>query len=131
MTRYLIDTHVFLWAVASPEKLSTSARRAVQNAGSDVFLSAAAVWELTIKFSLGKVTLPTEPSIFVPSRLDHLGFRALQITHDHALAVGALPNIHRNPFDRLMIAQAQAESLTFITADPHSLRYPVKTLRAA
>ena len=131
MTRYLIDTHVFLWAAASPEKLSAGARRAIQSAASDVFLSAAAVWELTIKFGLGKVTLPMEPAIFVPSRLDHLGIRALQITHDHALAVAALPNIHRDPFDRMMIAQAQAESLIFITADPYSLRYPVKTLKAA
>lgn len=129
MARLLLDTHVFLWAVSSPETLAIEARRAISDRANDVEISAAVAWEIAIKHASGKLTLPLSPSAFVSAGLALLGATPLAITTEHALAIGALPDVHRDPFDRIMIAQALCEGLTFVTGDAFSLRYPVRTLR--
>ncbi len=127
--RLLLDTHVFLWSAANPEKLSTDARAAIEDAANEVFVSAAVAWEIAIKYP-GDLDLPSHPSSYVPARVASLGFKPLPISHAHALAVSDLPAHHKDPFDRIMIAQALVEGFTLVTADAESLRYPVALLRA-
>jgi PIN domain nuclease of toxin-antitoxin system len=128
--RLLLDTHVFLWAVASPQKLSVAAREAITDRANQIYVSVALAWEIVIKFQAGKLKLPTSPVSYVPSRIATLGFTTLPITQDHVLAVASLPAKHADPFDRIMIAQAQIESLTFVTRDATLLTYPVSTIKA-
>jgi PIN domain nuclease of toxin-antitoxin system len=110
--------------------LSKRARSAIEDGSNDVLVSAAVAWEITIKHALGKLSLPLDPIAYFPARLSALGFQALAITADHALAVGKLPPYHNDPFDRIMIAQAQMEGLTFVTKDPIAATYRLKTLAA-
>jgi PIN domain nuclease of toxin-antitoxin system len=127
----LIDTHVLLWAADAPEKLSDEARDAIEDAANDVFVSTAAAFEIVIKFGKGKLVLPIEPALFLPSRLHALGFRALPLSLEHALALTGLPDIHADPFDRMMIAQASVEGMTLVTRDAQIRRYNnVRTLLA-
>ncbi|MBC5815407.1 MAG: type II toxin-antitoxin system VapC family toxin [Candidatus Eremiobacteraeota bacterium] len=126
----LLDTHAFLRAAADPSKLSRNARAAIGNPANNVFVSAAVAWEITIKRDLGKIVLPLNPAMYVPTRLSMLGFKPLPITQEHALAVNGLPKLHKDPFDRIMIAQAQVEGCTFVTDDAASLHYPVHILKA-
>ena len=115
---------------AAPERLSPSARHLVQTGSTDLLLSAASAWEIAIKYALGKLRLPARPSDYVPSRLQQTRTAALPITHDHALRSGELPPHHRDPFDRLLIAQAQVERLPFLTADRHLAAYDVEVIWA-
>jgi PIN domain nuclease of toxin-antitoxin system len=110
--------------------LSDAARSAVSDPANEVYVSAAVAWEIAIKYPSGKLELPMSPASYVPSRITALGFEMLPITQDHALAVIALPDIHADPFDRIMIAQAQFESLTLVTRDAFSRRYPVRSMEA-
>lgn len=128
--RLLLDTHVFLWAASDPAALSKQAREAIEDSSNEVFVSSAAGWEIVIKHALGKLTLPFEPAAYVPARISTLGFKALPIELAHTLAVASLPEHHRDPFDRIMIAQSQVEGLVFVTADEAAIRYPVGTMRA-
>lgn len=126
----LLDTHAFLWAASDPDELQADARAALEDPANDVVVSAAVAWEIAIKVGLGKLTVPGDPIVWFPARMRSMGFRALEIAVAHALAVGALPEIHNDPFDRIMIAQAQVEGLTFVTRDPHSRQYPIHVLDA-
>jgi PIN domain nuclease of toxin-antitoxin system len=128
--RLLLDTHAFLWATGKPALLSPAARDAVSDRANDVYVSAAVAWEIAIKAGRGKLRLPMGPATFVPSRIAALGFTSLPISLDHALAVAALPATHADPFDRILIAQAQFEGLTLVTRDATMLSYPVQTLEA-
>jgi PIN domain nuclease of toxin-antitoxin system len=113
-----------------PERLSPAARQVLADANEEIFLSAVTSWEIAIKFSANKLRLPESPQFYVPRRMASQGLRALEVTHSHALAVAALPSYHRDPFDRLLVAQAQLEDLVLITADSVVRRYPVKILFA-
>ncbi len=128
--RFLIDTHVFLWAASDESQLSNDARIVLGDRRNEIFVSAAVSWEIVIKHALHKLTLPLDPSSYVPSRIKMLGFARLDISTDHALAVASLPDIHNDPFDRIMVAQAQVEGMTFITRDRDSLSYPVASIVA-
>ena len=126
----LLDTHAFLWAASDPASLAVPARAAIEDPGNEVFVSAAVAWEIAIKYALGKLSLPADPATYFPARVASLGFATLAIAPEHALAVGALPNHHNDPFDRIMIAQAQIEGLTFVTSDKNALQYPVHAIAA-
>jgi PIN domain nuclease of toxin-antitoxin system len=128
--RLLIDTHVFLWFTSRPQELAEEAFLAIENPDNEVFVSAAVAWEISVKHARGRLSLPLEPALYVTARLRELGFGALSITLEHALARAALPLIHADPFDRIMVAQAQVESLTFVTRDAQLLAYPVNLLQA-
>jgi PIN domain nuclease of toxin-antitoxin system len=121
-----LDTHVLLWSLSSPERLSKVARTAIENPGNIVFVSAAAAWEVEIKAALGKLRAPAD----LANQIAAANFQELPITIAHALALKQLPNLHRDPFDRIMLAQAKAAGLTFVTADPLVLQYPGTFLRA-
>ena len=125
----LLDTHVWLWTLAAPERLRTSAREALADRENTLFLSAASAWEIAIKYALGKLPLPEPPALFIPPRLLRDNVRPLPIALQHALHVASLPPHHRDPFDRLLIAQAQLEELTLFTADPALEAYDVDLMR--
>jgi PIN domain nuclease of toxin-antitoxin system len=115
---------------ASPERLSARSRALVESFEHELFLSAASAWEIAIKHALGKLRLPEPPARYVPSRLESLRTQPLPIEHGHALRVGMLPSHHRDPFDRLLVAQAQLEDLPILTADAVFSRYDVTVIDA-
>jgi PIN domain nuclease of toxin-antitoxin system len=114
----------------TPERLSSRARSLVEATDAELFLSAASAWEIAIKHALGKLRLPEAPVKYVPSRVEHLRMIALPINQDHVLHVATLPYLHRDPFDRLIIAQAQIEDLPILTADAILAAYDVKIIAA-
>ena len=126
----LVDTQCWLWMTSAPERLSASARALVESIDRELFLSAASAWEIAIKHALGKLRLPEPPADYVTSRLETLRVTPLAIEHVHALRVASLPPHHSDPFDRLLVAQAQIEGLPILTADPVFALYDVDTLRA-
>lgn len=119
----LLDTHIILWATTRPAQLSQEARRLLLDEQNTLFFSAASIWEIAIKHGLGKPDFTTDPSVLNRALLDHC-YVSLPITGAHALAVTRLPLIHRDPFDRLLIAQATAEGITLLTADQDIAAYP-------
>ncbi len=126
--RVLLDTHAFLWWITDSEKLSARARRVIAAADNEVFFSAASGWEIAIKARLGRVVLPEDPERFIPAQLDANGFQILPVHLRHALRVSALPDLHRDPFDRLLIAQAALEGLTILSGDKQLSGYSVKVV---
>lgn len=119
----LLDTQAFLWWVADDARLSKRAARAI--AGSECLLSVASCWEMAIKTSLGKLTLPGAVDRFVQEQLELNGFGLLAVSLEHAGGVARLPFHHRDPFDRLLAAQSLAEELSVVSADPVFRRYGV------
>jgi PIN domain nuclease of toxin-antitoxin system len=115
--KFLLDTNVFLWGLSAEHKLNARAQDILTSSSSELYFSAAGSWEIAIKFALGSLTLPGAPSEFIPQALRSWEIRSLDITHEHALRTGKLPAHHRDPFDRLLIAQALEEKMTLLTAD--------------
>ncbi len=113
--RLLLDTHIYLWAVTDSRKLSKQARKLITDAD-EVFVSSASIWEASVKVGLGK--LDADVNLLV-AEIDVSGFKELPVRAVHAALVGDLPDIHRDPFDRLLIAQALFEPLRLMTADSH------------
>jgi len=128
--RLLVDTQCWLWMSLAPERFSPRGRRIVEDTSHTLYLSAASAWEIAIKYALGKLRLPEPPEVYVPSRLTSLGVHPLAIEHTHALRVAALPVLHRDPFDRLLVAQAQSEDLAILTDDPAMQVYDVDVVKA-
>lgn len=124
----LIDTHVFLWWLLDSARLSSEGRRLLGDPTNEFLLSTASAVELAIKVGQGRLTLPEPVESYVPSRLGSEGFQALPVELAHALRVARLPPIHGDPFDRILIAQAQVEGLAIVTADPAIARYDVETI---
>ncbi len=114
--KFLLDTHVWLWLLESPERLAPAVRTSLEGA-EDLALSAASVWEAAIKVQLGKLRIPGGVARARDEILQQAGARELPIQSAHALAAAALPSHHRDPFDRLLVAQAQMEQLVLVTSD--------------
>jgi PIN domain nuclease of toxin-antitoxin system len=125
--KVLLDTHIFLWLQTEPKRLG-SHLRLVEDPRNERLLSAASSWEIAIKYRLGRLPLPEPPQRYVPSRMRAIGASALAIEHNHALAVAELEPLHKDPFDRLLVAQAAAFDATILTADEAIAQYPVHTL---
>jgi len=123
--RYLLDTGVFLWSLHSVEKLNSDSHRLLAER-KDVYLSSVTSWEIVIKVGVGKLNLPKPPRDLLPEAMTKFSFHSLPITHAHTLEVETLPRHHKDPFDRLLIAQARAENLALMTADPICVKYPVE-----
>ncbi|NQU62758.1 MAG: type II toxin-antitoxin system VapC family toxin [SAR324 cluster bacterium] len=128
MRKILLDTHIWLWSILSPDKLGDEGRAVIEEAENELFLSAASSWEIAIKFRLGRLPLPEPPEAFILQRLIRDDIKPLNVEHHHACRVSVLPGIHRDPFDRILIAQAQTEKLLFITADQQLKEYDVEML---
>ncbi len=119
----LLDTHVLLWAAGMPDKLPSQAVNLIQDHGNRLLFSAANIWEVTIKRGLGRSDFRVEPEV-LRRGLTENGYHELAITSTHALAVGHLPAIHKDPFDRMLVAQAGSEGLLLLTADEVVAKYP-------
>lgn len=121
--KLLLDTQLLLWAAGMPERLSASARKLLNSPRNELLFSAASVWEIAIKNSLGRKDFRVEPRLLRRGLLDN-GYTELPITSEHAVSVDTLPPLHGDPFDRLLVAQALCEGVTLLTADAQLARYP-------
>jgi PIN domain nuclease of toxin-antitoxin system len=121
--KLLLDTHVLLWAAAEPRKLSKAARRLINDAANTLTFSAASLWEIAIKQSMGRDDFRVDARLLRRGLLDN-GYDELAVTSAHAVALDALPPLHKDPFDRMLIAQARVEGITLVTADAHVAQYP-------
>lgn len=119
----LLDTHLLLWAAGNPEKLSVQAIDFIQDPQNTLFFSAASIWEITIKRGLGRPDFLVDPHELRRGLMEN-GYQELAITSMHAVAVGYLPNIHQDPFDRILVAQAGFEGILLLTADNILSKYP-------
>jgi len=128
--RWLLDTQCWLWMTSAPERFDVEVRRHLEDSHVTLFFSAACAWEIAIKYQLGKLELPEPPALYVPGRLRQTRVTPLAVTHEHALRAGELPAHHRDPFDRLLLAQAQLEQLPLLTADETLAKYDVEIVRA-
>jgi len=127
--RVLVDTHVFLWwSSERGARVSERAREILSDGANDVAMSTVSAWEIAIKVGTGRLALPDLIERYLPDRIRHHGFDLLPVELAHALRAGALPHIHTDPFDRLLIAQAQVEGIPLMTADPAIARYDVETI---
>lgn len=122
----LLDTHILLWWLTDSSKLSSKARELIADPANTIIVSAATAWEISIKQTLGKISIEGDLETEVRAN----GFGSLPIGFSHAAAVRDLPAIHRDPFDRILIAQAQVENLSILTADRHISKYPVTVIQA-
>jgi PIN domain nuclease of toxin-antitoxin system len=128
---YLLDTHIWLWMLADPSRIRADLLAEMTSSRTGLLLSAASSWEIAIKWAMGRLPLPELPDSYVPSRMQRTGVTGLAVEHVHALHVATLPAHHRDPFDRLIVAQARVEKLTIVTADHVFDAYDVPVIRAA
>lgn len=127
--KVLIDTHIFLWFFLEPQRIKKRAHDFLQNTfDNEIYVSHVTAWEISIKYGIGKLKIPEVPEIWVPDRIRRAGFRHLPIEIQHVLRVHNLPPIHKDPFDRLLISQADVGNLTIVTEDPNFLKYQAKIL---
>lgn len=115
--KLLLDTQCWLWWFAQPERLSEEAITHIADESNELWFSVASIWEIGIKVAIAKLPLPEPPDSYISSRMRQLGMRSLEITATHALRAASLPLHHRDPFDRMLIAQAQLEDITLVSAD--------------
>ena len=121
--KLLLDTHILLWAAGASKRLTAATRRIIESSDNRLFFSAASIWEVVIKRGLDRADFQVDPHLLRRGLLDN-GYAELQITGEHALALEGLPPIHKDPFDRLLIAQAPVEGMTLLTADSTVALYP-------
>jgi PIN domain nuclease of toxin-antitoxin system len=127
--KLLLDTHVLLWASASSERLTRNARKLLSDPDNTLFYSAASLWEIVIKQGLGRDDFSVDARQLRRGLLDH-GYSELAVTSAHALALDDLPPLHKDPFDRMLLAQSRVEGITLLTADAEVLRYPGSVRKA-
>jgi len=120
--KLLLDTHLLLWAAGQPEQLSTAARTLLEDPLNELMFSAASLWEVAIKRGLGREDFRVDPRLLRRGLLDN-GYSELPITSEHAVAVDGLPAIHKDPFDRILVAQAIVEGIALVTSDPVVAQY--------
>jgi len=126
--RALLDTHVFIWWIVDSLQLPRRVREIITDGDNELFLSAASCWEIAIKAGLGTITLPAHPDRFIVEQMALNAVQALPVEASHALHVFHLPTIHRDPFDRILIAQALLEGIPIITSDALIGKYKVRTI---
>lgn len=121
--KLLLDTQLLLWAAGQPERLSAAARSLLTNPRNDLLFSAASLWEIAIKNGLGREDFRVQPRLLRRGLLDN-GYIELPITSQHAVSIDSLPPLHKDPFDRLLLAQALTEGITLLTGDAILAKYP-------
>jgi PIN domain nuclease of toxin-antitoxin system len=121
--KLLLDTHLLLWAAGEPRRLSRKARALIEAKANSLLFSPASLWEIVIKSQLGREDFRADARVLRRALLDH-GYRELPIASEHVVALQTLPAIHKDPFDRILIAQAVVEGITLLTADERVARYP-------
>jgi PIN domain nuclease of toxin-antitoxin system len=126
--RAILDTHVILWWVTNNPQLSQAVRDIIADSENTLYLSVASSWEIIIKFKTGKLPLPELPTQFIQSCLSVNRFENMAIDLPHVLQINTLPDHHKDPFDRILIAQAQVENIPILTVDRLIVQYPVQTI---
>lgn len=121
--KFLLDTQLLLWAAGQPERLSTKAKKLLNSPRNELIFSAASLWEIAIKSTLGREDFRVEPRLLRRGLVDN-GYAELPITSQHAVSIDGLPPLHKDPFDRLLLAQALTEGITLLTTDEQLARYP-------
>jgi PIN domain nuclease of toxin-antitoxin system len=121
--KLLLDTQLLLWAAGQPERLSPAAKKLLNDPRNEPLFSAASIWEITIKTTLGRDDFRVEPRLLRRGLLDN-GYAELPVTSEHAVSIDVLPPLHQDPFDRLLLAQALTEGITLLTGDAQLARYP-------
>lgn len=121
--KFLLDTQILLWAAGQPERLTAPARKLLNNRRHEFLFSAASLWEIAIKKTLGREDLRVEPRLLRRALLDN-GYIELAVTSQHAVSIDSLPPLHKDPFDRLLLAQATCDGITLLTGDSLLARYP-------
>jgi PIN domain nuclease of toxin-antitoxin system len=121
--KLLLDTHVLLWAAGQPNRLSKTAQKLIAQPANELLFSAASIWEVVIKRGLGRSDFQADPRLLRRGLLDN-GYNELPILSDHVVAIESLPPIHKDPFDRLLVAQATVEGITLLTTDSVVTQYP-------
>jgi len=126
--KLLLDTHVLLWAAGSPEQLPSAAQPILENPDNELLFSAASLWEIAIKRGLGRADFQVDARVLRRGLLDN-GYLELPITSEHTVFIESLPPIHKDPFDRILVAQATVEGITLLTADTLIAQYPGPILK--
>jgi len=121
--KLLLDTHLLLWAAGDPNRLSRTVRSLIENPDNELLFSVASIWEVVIKRGLGRSDFQVDPRLLRRGLLDN-GYGELPILSDHVVAVDSLPGIHKDPFDRVLVAQASVEGITLLTTDSQLTQYP-------
>ena len=121
--KFLLDTHLLLWTAGDPKRLSAKARKLINEPTSELFFSAASLWEIAIKRGLGRDDFKVDVRLLRRGLLDN-GYSELPVGSEHAVAIDSLPSIHKDPFDRILIAQAMVEGITLLTSDAVVAQYP-------
>lgn len=121
--KLLLDTHLLLWAAGQPSRLTATARKLIDTPANELLFSAASIWEVAIKRGLGRSDFQVDPRLLRRGLLDN-GYSELPILSEHVVAIDSLPPIHKDPFDRLLVAQATVEGITLLTADSRVAQYP-------
>lgn len=126
--KYLIDTHAFLWGISAPDQLSPISRKLIENTDNEIYVSSAGLWEIAIKISIGKLRLSSPFEQFISQQLGLNQFYILTASLRHYEAVASLPLYHKDPFDRLMIAQSMIENMPIISIDEKFDLYPIRRI---
>lgn len=126
--RVLLDSHAFVWAATSDDRLPRAVAELIEDGGTRVFISVATTWELTLKVMSGKLRLPSPPAEHLAEHIDRFRSELLPIHQRHVSALPELPVIHADPFDRMLVAQALVEDLDLVAGDERIRRYPVRTI---
>jgi PIN domain nuclease of toxin-antitoxin system len=126
--KLLLDTHAFLWWVSGDPRLSDRARDAIADGANQVFFSVVSAWEVVVKAGLGRLRLDDETDVFIDEQLEANAFEVLPLHLRHALALASVPDLHRDPFDRMLIAQALNDDLTVVSGDRQVSDYPVPVI---
>jgi len=126
--RLLLDTHIFLWYISADPKLPPDVRDAIRDSSNEVYLSSASVWEAVIKNGIGKLPLPAHPATFLPQQRMLHRIASLPVEEAAMVQLGALPQLHRDPFDRILIAQSLEHGLALVSLDSQVRAYPVPVL---
>lgn len=126
--RILLDTHVFLWFISGDDRLPLPVTESIRRPENDVYLSVVSLWEAVIKYQLGRLPLPESPETYLPRQRERHQISSLAIDEASVAQLAALPPLHRDPFDRMLVAQAQQYGLTVATLDPFVQRYAVPIL---
>jgi PIN domain nuclease of toxin-antitoxin system len=122
---YLLDTAPLIYLMSNEDSVSSAVRRELADPGSEVFYSQISLWEIQIKYQLGKLSMPDEPAVVLPRELDRYGFTKLDLTDAAIFGLSRLPSVHRDPFDRLLIVQAKLTGSTLVSPDKIFAKYPI------
>jgi PIN domain nuclease of toxin-antitoxin system len=126
--KILLDTHIFLWFISGDTQLSADVRDAIREPDNEIYLSAVSIWEVIVKYQLGKLPLPEHPETYLPKQRDLHQIASLSLDEDSVIQLAELPPLHRDPFDRMLICQALQKGLTIATVDSVVRAYPVSVM---